>query len=151
VTFVLKSQCLWDNVEKMWWRQRTQALWRLRATYWISKPTHAQAQAGARAPTPTHTHTHTHTEICNTYRFSTATVVSWTHLSVTVRVHCLSCTTLLYTYTRSMPVSVFRSSLSCNMAQSMLIVVYRRCSTAYPPSLPGLIRPRKMPALLKND
>jgi hypothetical protein len=39
--------------------------------------------------TDTHTHTHTHT-ICNTYWFSTATVVSRTRLNVTLYVYCLS-------------------------------------------------------------
>ena len=75
----------------------------------ISKLTCAQAYARASAPTPTphHTHTraracththasfnghtHTHTEICNTYCFSMATMVSLTRLIVTLYVHCLSC------------------------------------------------------------
>jgi len=37
---------------------------------------------------------HTHTLICNAYCFSTATVFAWTHLIVTLHVHCLSCLTL---------------------------------------------------------
>ena len=42
----------------------------------------------------THAHTHTHTlRICNTYFFSTAKVVTHTHLIVTLYVHCLSCLT----------------------------------------------------------
>jgi hypothetical protein len=41
--------------------------------------------------THTHTHTHTHTEICDTCCFSTAIMVTWTRLSVTLYVHCLSC------------------------------------------------------------
>ena len=89
--------------------ERTQTIWRLRVSCWISKATRAQACARALAPTTTYppkrthahklmpspahacTHTHTHTEICNAYCFSTATVVSWTCLIVTLSVHCLSC------------------------------------------------------------
>jgi hypothetical protein len=56
-------------------RKRTQTIWRLRIAYWIRKPTRAR----------------THTEICNTYCFSTATVLSWTRLNVTLYVHCLYC------------------------------------------------------------
>ena len=37
------------------------------------------------------THAHTHTEICNTYSFCTATVVTRTRLNVTLYLHCLSC------------------------------------------------------------
>ena len=40
----------------------------------------------------THTHTHTHRlRTCNTYRFSTATVVTWTRLNVTLHILCLPC------------------------------------------------------------
>ena len=45
------------------------AIWR-RVACWINKATRAQAHASARA--------HTHTQICKTYCFSTATVVSRT-------------------------------------------------------------------------
>jgi hypothetical protein len=48
-------------------------VWR-RVACWISKPTRAQAHASDRAPTPTSTHTHT--EVCETYCYSTATMVS---------------------------------------------------------------------------
>ena len=43
-------------------------------------------------PTLTHTHafTHIHTEICKSYCFSTATMVSWMHPIVMLHVHCLS-------------------------------------------------------------
>jgi hypothetical protein len=34
---------------------------------------------------------HTHRPICNTYCFSTTTMVSWTRLNVTLCLHCLSC------------------------------------------------------------
>jgi hypothetical protein len=46
-------------------------IWR-RVVSWISKTTRAKAHISARAPKPTHTHT----EICNTYCFSTATMVT---------------------------------------------------------------------------
>ena len=46
---------------------------RMRIAYWVSKSAN------------THTHTHTHTlRICNTYSFSTATMVIKTLLSVTL-------------------------------------------------------------------
>ena len=74
-------------------------LWR--CACWINKATRAQSHTRARPPTSTHTHkthrgTHSpthaqmHTEIYNTYRFSTATMITWTHLSVMLYVHCLT-------------------------------------------------------------
>ena len=89
--------------------QRPQlAIWRCVAC-WVSKATRAQTQASSSArtsqthasttPPPPHRHTHTnalthsqtHTEICKTYCFSTATMVSWTRRHVSLYVHCLSC------------------------------------------------------------
>ena len=69
-------------------------IWR-RVACWISNATRAQAHARACAPTlkspphaaPPHTHTHT----CNTYFFSSATMVSLTRLIVTLRLFYLSC------------------------------------------------------------
>jgi hypothetical protein len=78
------------NVVKL---ERLQTIWRMRIACSISKAIHAKAHASARVPTPKHAfayaRAHTHT-IC-TYCFSTATAVSWTRLSVTSYVHCLSC------------------------------------------------------------
>jgi hypothetical protein len=57
------------------------------------------AHMSMHSPTISGTHMHartnaqacTHGPICNNYRFSTATMVSWTRLNVTQYVHCLSC------------------------------------------------------------
>jgi hypothetical protein len=68
--------------------ERPQTIRRMRITCWISKATKAQKHVRARAPTPTHR------PICNNYCFSTATIVSWTRLKVTLYVHCLSCSNL---------------------------------------------------------
>ena len=61
----------------------------------VPTPTHAHASmhkhSPARARTHKHTYTNSHTEICSTYRFSTATVVTCTRLDTTLYVHCLSC------------------------------------------------------------
>jgi hypothetical protein len=45
----------------------------------------------------THTHTSTpiHTRTCNTYCFSTARMVSWTRLRVTLCVYCVYCLLML--------------------------------------------------------
>jgi hypothetical protein len=67
-----KSYRLWDNVEKFG-RDRAVAL-------------HARL---VKLYDP-QTHAHARTEACNTYCFSTATVVSRTRLIVTLHVHCLS-------------------------------------------------------------
>ena len=110
---------------------RTQEIWHLRMAYWICQPTHAQAHACARASTLTHppdhttpkhtrarrTHArirmlsplraraHTPTEICSTYCFSTATVVTRTRLNVALHVHCLSCCIQkMYIFTKYFPV-----------------------------------------------
>jgi uncharacterized membrane protein len=57
--------------------------------------THTRTQAHAC------THARAHTEICNTYCFSTTTMVSWTRLNVTFCVHCLSCNIILPSTPRS--------------------------------------------------
>jgi hypothetical protein len=64
-------------------------IWRIRVACWISKAICTYAHAHAHAPG--HALTHTHTQICSTYCVSTATLVSGTRISVTVYVHCVSC------------------------------------------------------------
>ena len=75
--------------------ERPQIVIQLSVACWIGKNTRVQAHASARVPTPTHTHaltrTNTHPEICKTYCFSTAKMISRTRLSLTLHVHCLSC------------------------------------------------------------
>ena len=71
-----KSYRLWDNVEKYCRGvQTTQGniLWCMRISCWIPKATN------------------THSRICNTYCFSTATLVARTRLSVTLCLYCPSC------------------------------------------------------------
>jgi hypothetical protein len=46
--------------------------------------------ARKHTPAPVYPHARTHRVVCSTYCFSTATVVSWTHLDVTSYAHCLS-------------------------------------------------------------
>jgi hypothetical protein len=71
--FFRKSCGVWDNVEKYGRaRQATDnnIIGRMRFACWMTKAM------------DTHTHTHTH-KICNTYCFSTTTVVTGTRLNVT--------------------------------------------------------------------
>jgi hypothetical protein len=74
-------------------------VWR-RVVCWISEAARAQAHARPCIPTPTCTQslncarTHTHTQICIAYCFSTARIILWTCLSVTLHVHCLPCLVL---------------------------------------------------------
>ena len=72
------------------------AIWRLVAC-WISKATRAEAHASVRASTRMHlpmrlkrARTRTPREICNTYCFSSATMVTWTRVGVTLYVYCMS-------------------------------------------------------------
>ena len=75
----------------------------------MSKAIRAQAHAHVRAPTPAGTHAHgcthpraranTRTQICNTYCFSTVTMVSWARHSDTLYVHCVPC----FVFTTSCP------------------------------------------------
>jgi hypothetical protein len=51
---------------------------RMRFACWASKATRACAS------------THTQADICKTYCFSAATVISWTHFSAAIYAHCLS-------------------------------------------------------------
>ena len=107
-----ESSRLWDNVEKCCGARRRRwqngsalhsGLVMLDARMHMPAPVrphphartnlHANEHARARAHTHTRTHTHTHTHTKKNVRhcFCTATMVSWTRLSVTVYVHCLSC------------------------------------------------------------
>ena len=89
--FFRKSHHLWDmsknmvEPEKLDNKAYTRSSTHLRPC--IHTPTHSHAHARMNLPT----RTNTHVEICNNYRFYTATVVSWTHLSVTLYVRCMSC------------------------------------------------------------
>ena len=62
--------------------ERPHAIRRTRVVWWISKAT--RAEANARAPAPTPTHAHTRTEIDNSYRSSTAIMVSLTRLNIVI-------------------------------------------------------------------
>ena len=57
-------------------------VWHIRVACWVSKSTRTHARGRA------------HRQLCNTYCFSTALIVSRTRLSVTLYVHCLSCLVL---------------------------------------------------------
>ena len=76
--------------------------------------------------THTHTHTtHTHTlRICNTYCFSTTTIVARTHLRVTLHIHCLSYTTLNTTVTAHSLNVFFPVSLHLSMNFVVLDICY---------------------------
>ena len=82
IPFFRKSHRLWDNVEKYSWdREATNDVtWRIRVACWISKAICTYPHAQAHAPKYPHAHTNaqawTHRRICNTYCFSTATMVS---------------------------------------------------------------------------
>ena len=57
----------------------------------LAKDTGARTHTNTRTRTHAHTHTHKHKHthrICNTYCFSTATMVARTRLIVTLHVHC---------------------------------------------------------------
>ena len=100
VTFFSENCVVYDIISKnVAEPERPQmSMWRCVAC-WISKRTHAQTYACARSITfiCTHTHeptqagAHSRTETCNTSFFSTATMVSWTRLIVTLDVHCWIC------------------------------------------------------------
>jgi hypothetical protein len=63
-------QIMWKNTEERGWLQMT--IWRICISCWIAKATQALT-------------------ICNTFSFSTATVVARTRLSVTLYANCLFC------------------------------------------------------------
>ena len=85
--------------------ERTHTIWCLRVAYWLSKPTRVQAHADGRVLAHTHTHgcthayacfhhdarAHTRTDYVILICVSTTTMVTWTRLSVTLDVHCVSC------------------------------------------------------------
>jgi hypothetical protein len=85
-------------------------IWRIRVACWISKAIYTYVHARAHAPGYPHSRTHaqacTHRPICKTYCFSTATMVSWTRLSITSCVHSLCCN--IYLITREVTIEASR-------------------------------------------
>jgi hypothetical protein len=95
ISCLRKLHLSWDNVEKYsgdWGATNDVTIWRIRVVCWISKTictyTHAHAHAPGYPYARTHVQAYTHSPICNTYCFSTATMVSWTRLIVTLHAHC---------------------------------------------------------------
>jgi hypothetical protein len=90
-THFIFSKCFWKIVpftsKKYGARDATNEniIRRMRFACWISKAT-----TSTRSQQCTHPYTHTHTEICN-YCVSTATMVSWKRLNITLYIHCLYC------------------------------------------------------------
>jgi hypothetical protein len=73
--FYSENRVVYEKMSKNVIKSETpHSTWRMRVACSISKATRAQAHA--HAPAPTHARTHAHTEICGTYCFYTATVVS---------------------------------------------------------------------------
>ena len=69
-------EAMWKNIVERGRPQMT--IWRMRIACWI--------------PTAINTQTHTHKHrLCSTHCFSTATLVTRTHLIVTLHVHYMSC------------------------------------------------------------
>jgi hypothetical protein len=96
ITFLRKSYRLWDIVKHFSGATEAgndNAIWRICVEFWISKATCAHAHSHAHAPG--HPRTRAHKEIRTIYCFSTATMVSGTHLNVALYVHCLYCYTFL--------------------------------------------------------
>ena len=120
ITFFRKSHRLWDNVEKCVGDRGATSdvtIWRIRVACWINKAICTYAHAHAHAPEYPHTRTHTqactHTPICNTYCFSTATMVTRTRLIVTLYVHCLYCCKYDHSYNQTINISAVRMRTSC--------------------------------------
>ena len=70
-----KSSRLWDTVKKCGRAGQAMGdniIWHMRVACWITKATNTL-------------------RVCNTYCFSTATIVARTHLNVTLYVHCMYC------------------------------------------------------------
>ena len=88
-----RKLCLfWDSAGKYGWtRQATDdnIISRMRIACWITKATD--------------THKHTYLRIVKSYCFSMATMVTWTRLTVTLYVHCLSCPYLQWKWRRWPP------------------------------------------------
>ena len=87
---------LWDNVEKYSVDRGARndvTTWRIRVACWISKSIRTYSHARVHAPVYPHARTrkHAHTDQYVTHCLSTATMVSWTRLIVTLYVHWLYC------------------------------------------------------------
>jgi hypothetical protein len=91
ITFLSLIVSFMKECRKMWWSHSGHK-WRHNMAHTssvIDKQGYMQARACTRP------RFRVHTQICNTYRFSTVTVVTWTRFNVTLHVHCLSCYMLL--------------------------------------------------------
>ena len=93
-----KSCRFWVNVEKsVGDREAADSMAHERCM--LDKKGYTRASTRSRPCTHTHTHEHAcmhprahkNTQICNICCFSTATMVSWTRLDITLHVHCLYC------------------------------------------------------------
>ena len=117
--FFFENRVVYETVSKnVLEPDRSQMEIWLRVECWISKATCARPCTLPRPRARTHSYIHTHTEICNTYCYSTATMVSWTRLIVALHVHCLS----LILQQRA-PVSLRgRKTLYCVMDRSVFPV-----------------------------
>jgi hypothetical protein len=80
--FFLENRVVYETMRKMLQNRTGQR--------WQNYKAHAEL---LRLQTHTHTHTHTHTEMCNTYFFSTKTMVTRTRHSVSAQPVLLEVTT----------------------------------------------------------
>ena len=90
------EKCIWDRGAT-----NDVTIWRIRVACWISKAMCTYAHANAQAPGyphARHAQACTHTPVCNTYCFSTAKMVSWTRINVTLYVRVSCSLFVLYPY-----------------------------------------------------
>jgi hypothetical protein len=90
------EKCIWDRGAT-----NDVTIWRIRVACRISKAMCTYAHANAQAPGyphARHAQACTHRPVCNTYCFSTAKMVSWTRLNVTLYVRVSCSLFVLYPY-----------------------------------------------------
>jgi hypothetical protein len=78
----------------------------------------------------TPTRKHAYTKTCNTYCFSTARMVSWTRLNVTLYVHCLS-SCFLFRHTVNNSSTPYRYRSHHQSSQTQFVYLFKHSSANF--------------------
>jgi hypothetical protein len=114
-------EIMWKNII-----QQQMTVWRMRIACWIKKATQTNTHTISLSPSLS-LYIYISLRTCNKYCLSTATMVAWTRLNVSLSVHCLSC--LLCSW--HMEVSALKQVLICHYLLLNLLTVTTECDDVY--------------------
>ena len=91
ITFLFENRTVYEVISKIWWSQSGYGWRHNMAQTNCMMDTQGYMHAPARICPRTRTHASVRTQMCNTYCFCTAIMITETRLNVTLHVHCQSC------------------------------------------------------------